>query len=82
MNPVWVNRVNEGSTLTVLVSSELLVNSPLLHCTGQVEIVLLDAPSLSFRNGHADIIKYLCEVHCNIDSTTHYGETPLHKACL
>ena len=46
MNPVWINRVNEGSTLTVLVSSELLVNSPVLHCTVQVEIILLDAPSL------------------------------------
>ena len=44
MNPVWVNRVNEGSThpLTVLVSSELLVNSPVLHCTVQVEIILLN----------------------------------------
>ena len=81
MNPVWVNRVNEGSTLMVLVSSELLVNSPVLHCTGQVEIILFDAPSLSFRKGHADIVKYLCEVHCNIDSTTDGGETPLHIAC-
>ena len=81
MNPVLVNRVNEGSTLTVLVSSELLVNSPVLHCTVQVEIIMFDAPSLSFRNGHADIVKYLCEVHCNIDCAGNDGQTPLHKAC-
>ena len=81
MNLVWVNRVNEGSTLTVLVSSELLVNSPVLHCTVQVEIIMFDAPSLSFSNGHADIVNYLYEVHCNIDSTTAAGETPLHYAC-
>ena len=83
MNLVWINCVNEGSThpLTVLVSSELLVNFPVLHCTVQVEIILLDDPSLSFRNGHADIVKYLCELHCNIDSTTDDGQTPLHIAC-
>ena len=76
--------MNEGSThpLTVLVSSELVVNSPVLHCTVQVEIILFDAPSLLFRNGNADIVKYLCEVHCNIDCTTDHGETPLHCACL
>ena len=65
----------------VLVSSELLVNSPVLHCTVQVEIILFDAPSLPFRNGHTDVVMYLCAAHCNIDSTTDYGETPLHCAC-
>ena len=83
MSPVWVNRVNEVSThpLTVLVSSELLVNSPVLHCTGQVEIILFDAPFLSFRTGHADAVMYLCAAHCKIDCADSDGETPLHTAC-
>ena len=64
--------------LLLLASLKLLVSSPVLHF--QMSIMVLSL--LSYREGHLDTVKLLCQYKADTECGDGFGRTPLYLACL
>ena len=66
-----------GDPPLLLASLKLLVSSPVLHF--QMSIMVLSL--LSYRHGHLDPVKLLCQYKADTECGDVIGYTPLHLAC-